>query len=114
MNHLFIFLGGGFGALLRSSIFLGVSRFGVATWAGTLVVNVIGSLVLLGLLPFFKELPENYSAFFRVGMLGALTTFSTLALDVLQLVKSGSYAQALLVVFLNIFFGIVVGVILFK
>ena len=114
IKQLAIFFGGGIGALLRSFIYSGVTRFGISSWTGTLAVNVIGSLVLLGLLPVLKELPENYSAFFRVGMLGALTTFSTLALDVFQFVKSGSYLQALLVVSLNVLFGIVVGVILFK
>ena len=114
MNHIAIFLGGGIGALLRSFIYSGVARLGVTTWTGTLVVNIVGSLLLIGFQPFLKELPESYSAFIRVGVLGALTTFSTLALDVFNLIKSGSYVQALLVVFLNIFFGIVVGVILFK
>ena len=114
MYQLAIFLGGGLGAVLRNLIYFAVNKLGAKVWLGTFTVNIIGSLLLVGLGQFLKELPENYVGFLRVGFLGGLTTFSTLSLDVFNCVKSGNYIQAGLIVFLNIFFGIIVGIILFE
>ena len=114
LDHLAIFLGGGLGAVFRNFIFLGVSKLSLNAWAGTLIVNIIGSLLIISLGEFIKELASHYSSFLKVGILGGLTTFSALAFDVFSFVREGSYLQALLIISLNIFFGIVVGVILFK
>lgn len=113
-TNLAIFLGGGVGALLRNLVYIGVARLGFASWPGTLFVNVVGSLAILGLSHLIKELPESLSSFFRIGLLGGFTTFSTLAFDAFNFFKEGDYFQGSLVIFLNIFFGIVVGVALFK
>lgn len=89
---LLIALGGALGALLR----FGVSglAFRVAgdgfPW-GTLVVNLIGCLAIGILWAAFERapLPAEWAAFVFVGLLGAFTTYSTFALESMNLLRDG-------------------------
>ncbi len=84
-NLLLVGMGGSLGAMLR---------FGISTmmkaWlpgymgAGTLIVNVVGSLAIgyvLGAPHDSKSVAESTRLFFVVGVLGGLTTFSSLAYE---------------------------------
>jgi CrcB protein len=84
-NLLLVGTGGSLGAMLR----FGISTL-MKTWlpgyigAGTLIVNVIGSLAIgyvLGAPHDSKSVPESMRLFFVVGVLGGLTTFSSLAYE---------------------------------
>ena len=105
MNPTLIFAvaaGGAVGAVAR---FLTMS--GVGHWFGhamsfpvaTFSVNVIGSLVLGGLLEVmalvWSPSPE-IRAFLVVGMLGAFTTFSTFSMDLYALLSKGQGLTAVL------------------
>lgn len=102
-NILLVFLGGGLGAASRYVVTTIVgARFGSAFPYGTLTVNVIGSFII-GLLTFYfltknGGLPDNLRLLLVVGFLGGFTTFSSFALDTLNL---GNNAEMGLV-FLNI------------
>ena len=113
-NYLMIFLGGGVGSILRFSIYQVVNFLGLGVWPATLVVNVLGSLVIISLNSFIEDLPNYQNSFLKVGLLGGLTTFSSLALDAFTFAKSGDYLQAFGIILLNIIMGIVVGIFLFK
>ena len=66
-------------------------------WA-TLSVNVSGSLVigaLAGLATAGMDVSPQIRAFVMVGVLGGYTTFSTFALDGLELLHDGSPAKAI-------------------
>jgi CrcB protein len=76
MTALLVALGACVGAPLR----LLVSRL-VADERGTLVVNVVGSL-LLGL---FAGLSTNWYALLGIGFCGAFTTYSTFAVEAVTL-----------------------------
>ncbi len=88
----YIALGGALGAGLRYLVSVAMVKWlgGEFAW-GTLVVNVVGSL----LAGFFWGMlgdstgSQRTQALFFVGMLGAFTTFSAYALDSLQLVNDG-------------------------
>ena len=56
------------------------ARYGVGTVVGTLVVNVAGSLVL-GVAAGWSAAPSWVLPLVGIGFCGALTTFSTLALE---------------------------------
>ncbi len=84
-NLLLVGTGGSLGAMLR----YGISTI-MKTWipgyigAGTLIVNVIGSLAIgyiLGAPHDSKSVAESMRLFFVVGVLGGLTTFSSLAYE---------------------------------
>ena len=75
-----------------------VSEVTPSPW-GTLVVNVVGSGVL-GALAASPSRPKQMLVL-GVGFCGALTTFSTFSVDMVQLVKSGAFLKAGLFLFAN-------------
>ena len=103
---LFVALGGALGAVLRYSISSGVYNWlGRSFPYGTLVVNVIGSLAIgvLSILLVEKfNVPQEIKLGLVVGVLGALTTFSTFSWDTVDLLQQGLIQRALLNVLLNV------------
>lgn len=80
MTVLLVAVGGAAGAAVRALVARTVVGRGGASWHATLLVNLAGSL-LLGLLA--AAAPAPY-ALLGVGFCGALTTFSTYAVEVLD------------------------------
>ena len=99
--------GGACGALLRYalSLLIGAGLFGIAGPMATLSVNIGGS-AMMGLLAGGMAagllLPEPLRLFIAVGFLGALTTFSSFALDTGQLAARQGMAMMALYVGLSV------------
>ena len=108
-NMLMIFIGGGLGANLRYLLFLTSRSLGAKLWMGTLAANMIGCLFFFLVAKNFA-LFKDYDVFLRVGLLGGLTTFSTFSYEVVMSFKTGRTEEAILILFLNIFFGILIGI----
>jgi len=73
---------------------------------GTLVVNVVGSFIMgiaYALITHAQVVEHPMKPLLMVGILGALTTFSSFALDTVVLAQQGAYLKALLNVGLNLF-----------
>ncbi|WP_218354936.1 fluoride efflux transporter CrcB [Alteromonas lipotrueiana] len=102
----YIAAGGALGACLRYFLTSQVdSWFGKSLPFGTLAVNILGSFCLALVYGLFErqELAETpYRAFIAVGLLGALTTFSTFSIDTLALLQSGLWMKAALNVIFNV------------
>ncbi len=95
-NILMVAAGGGLGALCRYGIALFAARYiGIRFPWGTLVANMTGCF-LIGAAFTLVELRAGLLSpparlFFITGFLGALTTFSTYALESVNAMKAGSY-----------------------
>lgn len=106
MKLLVIGMGGFIGALLR---------YGISGWVykivgprmpfGTLAVNILGSFIL-GFFLFLAEGRFNigplWRGFIAIGMMGALTTFSTFSYETLALLQGNLWVQAFLNILLNV------------
>ena len=78
--------GGALGAMTRYAVSLAVGGgiFGIAGPLATLGVNVVGSAIMggfAGAVAAGVMVPEMWRGFIAIGFLGALTTFSSFALD---------------------------------
>jgi CrcB protein len=97
MGLIYIAAGGAMGAM---------ARYGLSGWAyerfsdsfpwGTLIVNVLGSLVLGVAVVYFQSSvtsPELKRAV-TIGFLGAFTTFSAFAYESVALIEDGEWVRA--------------------
>ena len=99
--------GGAIGATSRMLINGFVNRHIVHTLPfGTLVVNLLGSLIIGILFAWFhtnSTLSPHLKSFLVTGLLGALTTYSTFAIESFFLLESGHYIHAFANMALNLF-----------
>ena len=86
-------IGGAFGAMLRYAVALFLAGyFGAAGWVATLSVNVAGCFLMGMAAAYLSQMTlvsEPLRLAITVGFLGALTTFSTYALDSYGLFQRG-------------------------
>ncbi len=106
MKFLLIFAGGGVGAILRyffSTLFPHSFNNGYVFPLGTLVVNIIASFILGALLAMdlFNNLTDESKLLVGTGFCGALSTYSTFAVESLKLFKEKYYFLFILNVLLN-------------
>ena len=99
--------GGALGAVTRYAVaqLVGAGIFGMAGPLATLIVNIAGSMMmgaLAGGMAAGMVLPEAWRGFVAVGFLGALTTFSSFALDTGQLAARQGMAMTALYVGLSV------------
>ncbi|WP_458629142.1 fluoride efflux transporter CrcB [Winogradskyella sp. PC D3.3] len=110
-----VFLGGGFGSVLRFIIgkWLNNSQTGIPY--GTFVANILGSLligIILGLAAKNETLSQSQTLLLATGFCGGFTTFSTFAYENHVFLKSGDFMSfaiytiaSFVVGFLAVFFG---------
>ena len=97
-KYMAIACGGALGALARSMVGEWVmARLGPYPF-GTIVVNLLGCLIIgiiLGAYLCRPDWPQWVRFFLVVGGLGAFTTFSTFAFELLQLLTAGDFGDVL-------------------
>lgn len=98
--------GGFFGAILRYLISGWTYQlFGTRLPYGTLAVNIIGSFILGLFLMLANErfvVSDIIRSFIAIGMMGALTTFSTFSYETVSLLQDSLFIKAGFNVFLNV------------
>jgi len=99
---LLVFIGGGIGSMLRHGAnLIGASVFGLNIPAGTLFVNISGSLamgLLAGWFAFRGHSDQLTRLFLTTGILGGFTTFSAFSLEAALLLERGQTVGATLYV----------------
>lgn len=91
---LLVFIGGGFGSVLRFIIgkYLNNSETGIPY--GTFAANILGSLfigIILGMALKHNSLSQNQILFLATGFCGGFTTFSTFAYENHVFLKTGDF-----------------------
>ncbi|MFT7533244.1 MAG: CrcB protein [Gammaproteobacteria bacterium] len=106
---LYVAIGGAIGAVLRVTLVAFLTNSTGSPTAslpfGTLVVNVLGSLVIgIAIVIFQNKLPDHNILRMALvgGVLGSFTTFSAFSLETLNLFNQGSSIAAMLNIFSNI------------
>ncbi|WP_242203768.1 fluoride efflux transporter CrcB [Aestuariivivens insulae] len=93
---LLVFLGGGFGSMLRFIIGKYLNNIEIGIPFGTFVANVFGSLligIILGLAVKNNTLSQSQVILLASGFCGGFTTFSTFAYENIVFLKSGDFAS---------------------
>lgn len=114
LTSLYVFVGGGTGAVLRYLVSLFSANVLRGAHWGTLLVNVIGAGLIYLLNSKGVIQTKEIDAGIKVGLLGGLTTFSTFSYEVFKLLEQGKLALGMTYFGLNIILGIVVMVIIFR
>lgn len=108
MTALLVFLGGALGALARYLTDRWVQRrTSTRLPLGTLTVNVVGCLILGGLTGAVPSLPDAVAPLAATGFTGALTTYSTLGYETVELLRERRHGTALAYLALSLGLGLV-------
>jgi CrcB protein len=97
MKHaILVFIGGGFGSVLRFVIgkYLNSTETGIPY--GTFLANILGSLligIILGLAAKNSTLSQSQTILLATGFCGGFTTFSTFAYENHVFLKSGDFTS---------------------
>jgi CrcB protein len=98
LKLLLVMAGGSLGAVARYLISLGAVRlFGTGLSWGTFLANMLGCFLIgvgFALIDRLPLLTPATRLFFMTGFLGALTTFSTYALEVVESLRGGGFGVA--------------------
>jgi CrcB protein len=99
--------GGALGAITRYAVSLAVGGgiFGIAGPLATLGVNVVGSAIMggfAGAVAAGLMVPEMWRGFVAIGFLGALTTFSSFALDAGTLLARQGHLMSIVYIGLSV------------
>jgi fluoride exporter len=110
-GYVLVFVGGGIGAAARHAVNrAALTLAGPDYPAGTLIVNVMGSVVMGMLAAWFAFRGETTTAaerlFLTTGVLGGFTTFSAFALDATLMWERHDVAAAALYIGLSVLLSI--------
>ncbi|MDR3301901.1 MAG: fluoride efflux transporter CrcB [Spirochaetaceae bacterium] len=104
MNFLFVAVGGALGAALRHAAVLGIRACIKTDFPlPILLINIAGAFIIGFASQVFSMHPalNQHRLFIITGLLGGWTTFSSYALETVQLFQKGSIAPALAYIMLS-------------
>jgi len=95
---LFVFIGGGFGSVIRFLISAIIVRnFSPQLPIATLIANITSCLIIATIFRFgnYPTISPSAKAFIIIGFCGGLSTFSTFSLETITLIKNGQVSWAI-------------------
>lgn len=111
--YLYVGLGGAVGSLLRYGVALAsLQLFGTGFPVGTILVNLIGAYILGWLTA--KVIHPHMRAAIGTGLIGSFTTLSTLSVDVVTLIHSGTLLIAAFYIFISLIGGLLLAAFGFR
>ena len=119
MNGLFVFLGGGLGALTRYFLYLFLPRVSYFP-LGTLLANFLGCFIATFVFTFLiykTEVNSAYRLLLITGFCGGLSTLSALSVELTVFIQNQEYLRALLYIvisLLNCVISVILGLVLVK
>lgn len=106
MIALAIFLGGGFGSLLRYLTGISANQYFKTEFPiGTLLSNILACIILALIIFQFKDHVKSDSFLFyflAVGLCGGFSTFSTFSMESVQLAQAGSWMWVALNILISV------------
>jgi len=97
---IFVFAGGGIGAVLRYTVTGLVYKSIDSSFPfGTFIVNVLGCLLIGFLMTMFEDrflMQPTMKLFITIGILGGFTTFSTFSFETMQIWLTGEITATIL------------------
>ena len=102
MSFLFVALGGALGAVVRYTISLIPVKTGFPIL--TLITNIIGAVLIgfiVGVTSNREEISNNTILFWKTGVCGGFTTFSTFSLEAFNLFENKQYSAGGIYVILS-------------
>ena len=106
-----VFVGGGLGSMLRYLVTFAVTqRFGPGLPWATFFINISGSFAIGIVSELYVTrtfgMSSEMRTFFAVGVLGGYTTFSTFALEALNLAREGAVVVAIFYALASVLLGV--------
>jgi len=104
----FVFIGGGFGSILRYLLGKALNNTQTGIPIGTFAANILGSLCIGFILGFAVKnntLTQNHTLLLATGFCGGFTTFSTFAYENHLFLKSGDFSTFAIYTILSFTFG---------
>lgn len=103
MSFIFIALGGAIGAMARYAISLIPVKGGFPVL--TLITNIAGAVLIgfiVGIANLREDISPNTVLFWKTGVCGGFTTFSTFSLEALTMLERGAYLPGALYIALSV------------
>ena len=103
MGFLFVAFGGALGAIGRYAISLLPVKTSFPVL--TLITNIIGAMLIgfiAGIVSNNNEVPSNAVLFWKTGVCGGFTTFSTFSLETFTLFENKAYLSGGIYIFLSV------------
>jgi len=118
MQFLYVFVGGGLGALCRFLATTAIgARLGMIFPFGTLFVNTLGSFLMALIMGFLLTMAKNDNLLaeplrllLTVGFLGGFTTFSSFSMETLTLLRGDSVLLAFANITANVILGLLAAI----
>ena len=105
---LIVGVGGGLGSVIRYLLSLIPLNETTPFPINTFIINTLGC-IMIGFIAFYamkNNLNENWVLFLKVGICGGFTTFSTFAIETVQLMRNGDASIAVIYIALSVLIGI--------